>query len=201
MGQKQKQNPSVAGSRPRPRDAAETRKRILHTATALFLESTYENVGTRDIAAAAGVNATLINRYFGSKKELFAEVILSMSDLFDDVGTPEQLEEKIILSLSGVLSEGSFGPKTAKLRLIMTSALSPNVSDIISEFFQKLTAKMAAIFPDGMQKAKADLLLSSVLGILMFFRILRDNDAWDPDDAELLASFRHMVAVFFEKPS
>ena len=38
-------------------------------------------MGTREIAAKAGVNATLINRYFGSKKKLFAAVVNSLTEL------------------------------------------------------------------------------------------------------------------------
>ena len=64
------------GARPkRKRDAAATREAILKAATLRFATQGYERAGAREIAADAGVTAALVNRYFGSKEALFAEVI------------------------------------------------------------------------------------------------------------------------------
>ena len=57
------------------RDAVATRKAILEAATRRFATHSYERAGVREIAADAGVTAALVNRYFGSKEKLFAEVI------------------------------------------------------------------------------------------------------------------------------
>ncbi|RYY42585.1 MAG: TetR/AcrR family transcriptional regulator [Sphingomonadales bacterium] len=54
----------------RPRDAARTRDAILHAAQRLFASQGYTTTGVREIAAAAGVNSTLVRRYFGSKDGL-----------------------------------------------------------------------------------------------------------------------------------
>jgi AcrR family transcriptional regulator len=59
----------------RRRDAAATRSAILTAATRRFASQGYEHAGVREIAADAGVTAALVNRYFGSKEGLFAEVI------------------------------------------------------------------------------------------------------------------------------
>lgn len=61
---------------PRPRSAA-TREAILAAARAQFAARSYEDVGLRDIAGDAGVDAALVCRYFGSKEELFATVFES----------------------------------------------------------------------------------------------------------------------------
>jgi len=61
---------------PKPaRNAADTRARILAAARARFSVDAYENVGTRDIAADAGVDAALVNRYFGGKEKLFTRLV------------------------------------------------------------------------------------------------------------------------------
>lgn len=60
---------------PRPRNAAATRAAILEAARAAFARAGYGGVGLREIAAEAGVTAMMIGRYFGSKEQLFAEVI------------------------------------------------------------------------------------------------------------------------------
>ncbi len=59
----------------RKRDAAATRAAILDSARRRFAEAGYDGAGVREIARGAGVTAMLVNRYFGSKEELFAEVV------------------------------------------------------------------------------------------------------------------------------
>jgi AcrR family transcriptional regulator len=71
-----------ASVRPRRRrNAAATREAILEAATRRFAADGYERAGVREIAAEAGVTAALVNRYFGSKERLFAEVIERALDL------------------------------------------------------------------------------------------------------------------------
>ena len=59
----------------RRRDAAATRAAILVSARRAFAEAGYDGAGVRQIAQGAGVTAMLVNRYFGSKEQLFAEVV------------------------------------------------------------------------------------------------------------------------------
>lgn len=71
-----------ADARPkRKRDAAATREAILEAATRRFATQGFEAAGAREIAADAGVTAALVNRYFGSKEKLFAEVIEAALDM------------------------------------------------------------------------------------------------------------------------
>ncbi|MEI9994751.1 MAG: TetR family transcriptional regulator [Rhizomicrobium sp.] len=58
----------------RRRNAAATRDAILASARRAFARSGYDGAGVREIAQGAGVTAMLVNRYFGSKEQLFAEV-------------------------------------------------------------------------------------------------------------------------------
>ena len=64
---------------PRRRNAAATREAILASARQAFAQSGYDGAGVREIAAGAGVTAMLVNRYFGSKEQLFAEVLAATS--------------------------------------------------------------------------------------------------------------------------
>jgi AcrR family transcriptional regulator len=57
------------------RAAAETRREILASAAGLFRERGYAQTSVRDIAAAAGTDAALVIRHFGSKEELFLEAV------------------------------------------------------------------------------------------------------------------------------
>src|SRR6187399_3507962 len=75
---------------PRRRDAAATRRAILTSARKAFARAGYDGVGVREIAAGAGVTAMLVNRYFGSKEQLFAEVLAATSAA-PTILTPENL--------------------------------------------------------------------------------------------------------------
>ena len=59
----------------RLRDAAATQQAILEAARKHFARAGYDGALLRDIAADAGADAALINRYFGGKDGLFQAVI------------------------------------------------------------------------------------------------------------------------------
>jgi AcrR family transcriptional regulator len=67
--------PGARHSPARRRDAAATRAAILVSARQAFAAAGYDGAGVREIAKRAGVTAMLVNRYFGSKERLFAEVV------------------------------------------------------------------------------------------------------------------------------
>ncbi len=71
----------------RRRDAAATKSAILSAARTLFARDSYENVGIREIASLAGVDAALVSRYFGSKEELFSQVLCSGKRGIDVIGS------------------------------------------------------------------------------------------------------------------
>ena len=62
-------------SKPHRRGSVATRRAILDSARTAFVGSGYDGAGVREIAAGAGVTAMMVNRYFGSKETLFAEVV------------------------------------------------------------------------------------------------------------------------------
>jgi AcrR family transcriptional regulator len=64
----------LAADRP-PRNAVETKARILAAAQTAFSERGYSQTGMRDIAERACVAHSLILRYFGTKANLFAEAL------------------------------------------------------------------------------------------------------------------------------
>jgi AcrR family transcriptional regulator len=60
----------------RKRNAPATREAILQAARKAFATSGYDGAGVRQIAEAAGVTAMMVNHYFGSKEQLFTEVLI-----------------------------------------------------------------------------------------------------------------------------
>ena len=82
------------------------REQILETARRLFEEEGYEPISMIDVARAAGVTRGLVHHYFGSKRELYLEVVRSVLGEAPTLVTPEvtgSLDETVQRNASLVL--------------------------------------------------------------------------------------------------
>jgi AcrR family transcriptional regulator len=79
----------------------ETRARIVAAAMKLFGEKGYEGASTRDIAAAAGVNAPALQYYFDNKEGVFRACIAYIADRAWD-----SLSE-VVIAAEKMLAEGA----------------------------------------------------------------------------------------------
>ena len=82
------------------------RRSILDAAGRLYAERPYDRVSTTEVAAAAGVTRGLVHHYFGSKRELFLEVmretvLMPERDLPDLSALP--LEERVGRTIDWIL--------------------------------------------------------------------------------------------------
>lgn len=80
----------------RPKDAAQTRERIVAAARREFARAGFARATVRAIADAAEVSPNLITRYFGGKDGLFVaatDVHLALDELFD--GPRESLGQRM----------------------------------------------------------------------------------------------------------
>jgi AcrR family transcriptional regulator len=159
---------SSSAPRARPRNAAATRAGILASAREAFARAGYDGAGVREIAEGAGVTAMLVNRYFGSKEQLFAEVVA------DIMANPIILTEKTLTSarggddmaeaLVGITAAG--GAPLDGFRIMCRSAGSAAAADIgkrqiEAHYHRALTAAL----PGPHAAERAALLLSFVAGV------------------------------------
>ncbi|MBC3237278.1 TetR/AcrR family transcriptional regulator [Pseudomonas lurida] len=157
---------------PRRRDAAVTREAILLSARKAFAQSSYDGVGVLEIAAGAGVTAMLVNRYFGSKEALFAEVIAdtmaSPIILTPDNLSAQNLGRTIATALVSITEAGN---KPLEGFLIMLhSATSKRAAIIGREQVEKgHQATMAAALKGAHHEERAALVIALVSG----FQVMR----------------------------
>jgi AcrR family transcriptional regulator len=177
----------------RPRNAEETKRRILAAARTLFSHSTYKNVGTREIAASAGVNLTLINRYFGSKKELFRAVVLSLGRRVLAVGGEQDLTREVMADL--LMSNDN--PRKEKLRLLLLSAMDPEVSDVVSEFFLQQKKRRTAVLDGKDSDTRAFLGLASLVGISLSFSLLPEEAREQLDKPLIIDHFTEQLEALY----
>ncbi|GAB2841801.1 TetR/AcrR family transcriptional regulator [Actinocorallia aurea] len=157
---------------PGPVSRAERRRateaRILDRARGLFAEHGYQRATVRAIAAAAGVDPSLVIQYFGSKRELFTRAVQA-PPAAQGAGDPEAVTEELLTSLGlklGGLPEGA----AATLRSMLTD---PGAADQARAALHRQIAGLAAALPrDDDAELRAALLTMALVGITIGHRFL-----------------------------
>lgn len=166
--------------RVRGRNAATTRLAILDAAKRCFMCEGYEQVGVRDIAARAGVDPALVNRYFGSKEGLFAEAVGSkfdLSHLFS--GERATLGERLARYVLQKKAPGEdYDPLVALLRSSSSDVCGGILRTAIHEGFVRPLAELIE-GPDAL--ARAELVGSTLLGLLLHRTMIGTASAEDTE--------------------
>ena len=158
----------IAAPPARRRDAAATRKAILKSARVAFAKAGYEGAGVREIAKGAGVTAMLVNRYFGSKEELFAEAVAE-SMATTSVLAPEILKsgaagEAIAAALIGITKSGD--TPLEGFQIMLRSASSERAAQIGREQIERHHQKtIAAALRGELAPQRAAVMLSLIAGL------------------------------------
>src|SRR5882672_1985999 len=171
----------------RHRNAAATRKAILVSARRAFARAGYDGAGVREIAAGAGVTAMLVNRYFGSKEQLFAEAIAAtMSSptilTAENLRSPN-LGETIAATLIDI-TKAEDTPLEGFL-IMLHSASSRRAADIGRKQIEKGHQKtMTGVLRGQLAPQRAALVLALVAGVQVMRQMIGLSALADakPDD-------------------
>ena len=157
-------------ARPKPPvtgDRAATRARLLAAGRRQFSHAGYGQVGVREIAGEADVNAALINRYFGSKLGLFTEVVgdnFRIGDLL--VGERATLGDRLARWLLRPPREG-FDPTL----VLLHSAPHPEAGGVLrAALAEQVASPLAAWLGGADARGRAGL----VVAVLFGFTLTRD---------------------------
>ena len=88
----------------------------------MFTEQGYDGATVRSIAARAGVDAAMVNHWFGGKEGLFAEAVLKLpfnpKDLVEQLldGDPDDVGERIVRTFLTIWDTTGGGVFTALMR-------------------------------------------------------------------------------------
>ncbi len=205
--------PLVDHAEPRPPasrlDRDERRRQILAAARELFSEHGYSATSTTDIAAAAGVARGLINHYFGTKRELYVEVVREMvrfpsppaPDYFDGATPAQRLEE----SIDGWLEMVSRN-REAWLAAVGAEGLGrdPEIEAVLDEAREEATARLIQVLGLGpAEQAPPELhaVLRAYGGMAeAATREWLERDRWSREQcgAFLKAALPHLVGTAYE---
>jgi AcrR family transcriptional regulator len=180
----------------RKRDAATTREAILKAATHRFATQGYERAGAREIAADAGVTAALVNRYFGSKEGLFAEVIkraLDMGQLLQG-GRTDLADHlaRVVVSGGEDAPDGLLTP----LLLLLHSVAEPRAIELFRQDLDRTQLRLLAehIGGDG-ATVRAAMVFAQLTGFAILHRVLRPEAFADARDEDLVGLLSHSLAA------
>jgi AcrR family transcriptional regulator len=173
----------------RRRNAAATREAILTSARQAFARAGYDGAGVREIAAGAGVTAMLVNRYFGSKEQLFAEVIAATSAtptiLTQQNLTSSRLGETIAATLVDI-TRTEDTPLEGFL-IMLHSASSKRAAEIGREQIENGHQKvMAAALSGDLAPQRAALVLSLVAGFQVMRQMVGLSALAEAEPADLI---------------
>jgi AcrR family transcriptional regulator len=172
------------------RDAQETRTRILEAAKLRFCKQSYEQVGVREIAADANIDAALVNRYFGTKEELFAEAAKGVFNAENFIeGPPGKLGEYLARRLMHGLGGEKQGERGINpFELLLRSAASPTASPVIAErLHTDFVLRLASLIGGKHAPTRAALVASYIIGFLTV-RIALQSPAILPAHANEVAT-------------
>jgi AcrR family transcriptional regulator len=166
--------PRLSSDQPRrPRNAQATREAILQSALAAFSRHGYDGIGVREIAQTAGVTAVLVNRYFGSKEELFAaavEVAFADNSLF--TGESTTIAKRLSAAVM-TKTETHVEPNDAVL-LLLRSAPNPRAAEILRESIaRQFERPLRASLPGPKASERAATILALVAGVLLMRKVIR----------------------------
>ncbi|MBS4799972.1 MAG: TetR family transcriptional regulator [Stenotrophomonas maltophilia] len=184
--------------KPRQRDAEATREAILASARRAFALSGYDGAGVRDIAAGAGVTAMMVNRYFGSKEQLFAEVVedtMTQGSLIAG-GIMDQPEPGKALARALVKMTRADATPMDGFLITFHSASSPLAAEIGRDKIAAHHLETVAASLQGTQRAeRAALILAMISGFQVMRQMIALPALADADEDELA----ELLGTVFER--
>lgn len=163
--------------RGRPRGESGSRDRIVAAALHEFGEHGYEGATIRAIAARAEVDAALVHHYFGTKADLFAEVV--GFPIRPDVDVPailrgprDEVGERIVR----YILEAFEHPDVRKrgVTLLRTAIGSRMATPLVAGFLSReLLPRVAEVVEEPDREVRAALVASQIIGMLVIRYVVR----------------------------
>jgi AcrR family transcriptional regulator len=181
----------------RRRDAGATRTRLLGAARELFLGQGYSAVGLREVAAKAGVDVTLVRRYFGSKQRLFSEAT-DVSENVDEIWNvaDDVVGQKMIARVLGARRDVD-----APLFALLRSSGDPLVvARLNSQLDTGLTRNLAKRITADHARIRADMVTALLLGIGVQRVLLQKKPMASARDDDIAAVFLEAFEAITQLP-
>jgi AcrR family transcriptional regulator len=174
------------------RDAEATRQLLLRSARQRFARDGYAATTVREIAADAGVNVALINRYFASKEGLFEACLSLAADQLARGDHETSTMDDLVHSLVRQVAEAPNGEQQLLMLLLLRSSGDERADKIRSstlESFSRRIAARAGLHPDDDtdHALRGQIVLATVLGMVMLRSSAGSEPLTSASEDQLLA--------------
>jgi AcrR family transcriptional regulator len=156
--------------------ASDTRDQIALAARSLFAEHGYERTTFRGIGAAAGVDPALVVHFYGSKEELFRQVMMlpdavtgALARLAD--GPRETVGRRLAELVVGSLENP--GSRTVVLGRIRCATTHPDAAALVRELVTRDILGFAAALTDDRPETRAVLVAVQLVGVALARYVVR----------------------------
>lgn len=172
------------GTMSKPLRSQPTRDRILAEARRLFADQGYERTTIRAIGVAAGVNPSMVMRYYGAKEDLFATAATIDFRMPDLAAVPLALRGEALVR--HVMDRWEEGDELAVLlRAAAThEAARKRLSEVIR---QQAAPAIAKILPEQGRQARLAMIVMQIAGLVLNRYVLESSPVAALDRAELIA--------------
>src|SRR5262245_17488491 len=149
---------------------SDTREQIAVAARSLFAELGYERTSFRKIAAAADVDPALVVHFYGSKEDLFRQVMALPPAIADGLarladGPRETVGRQLAEVVVGALENPD--SRTITLGRIRCATTHPDAAALVRETVTRDLRKLVAAVTDDQPDVRAVLIGAQVVGIAL----------------------------------
>jgi AcrR family transcriptional regulator len=198
-------HPAPARPQGRRPGASTTRKLILDAARTLFAKDGYAGTTIRRIAEDAGVDASLVMQFFGSKEQLFGAVmsitpnaLSQMANAFD--GPVESLGERVTRAYLGVW-EGDPEDSEPLVALLRAAVSNEQASEQVREFIQaRLLESGDSQIVDPDLVVRAGVASAMLVGVIVGRRIVQVPALVNEDLEALIARIAPAMQLILTHP-
>jgi TetR/AcrR family transcriptional regulator, cholesterol catabolism regulator len=146
------------------------RDEIIRVAMQLLEQRDYDRIQIREVAEAAGVALGTLYRYFPSKEQLYAHVLVSWSESFDTRVRAEASRtatdaDRLRAVLRRAVRANVRYPNYVRLVAVLEVAQDPVVTRLFSEYGTQFSAALGATLQDVDEKDAAAITMMATLAL------------------------------------
>jgi AcrR family transcriptional regulator len=173
-----------------------TRENIASEAQRLFEEHGYDATSVRTIAAAAAIDPAQVIRYFGSKEELFAQV-MSLQQPLEPVlnGPRETLGERLVMH--------ALSPEQNRTRRVISALLRASDRESVQLSLRLTLQRMfvdqvLAELVGSNRELRAELISTQVIGLIQSWAIVEEPRLTGADMGSIVRLYGAAIQMLVE---
>jgi AcrR family transcriptional regulator len=176
-----------------------TRRAILGAARATFAARGYEQTTIRAVAAQAGVDASMVMRYFGSKAGLFTAAVTMDLDIPDLRSVPASDRGELLVRL--FVSRWEEPPSGDEMiAMLRAGVTSETVAEQLQSVHRQLVTVPIAALGDEHATERGTLIVAQLLGLGLCRYILRFEPLASMSADQVVAAVAPSVQRYLTQP-